>query len=344
MTWDNLGTTHRPTVMGTRGMVASAHPLASLAGLRMLMRGGNAIDAAIATAAALNVVEPFMSGLGGGGTMLIHPAGGETVTLHLRRQLPSGGRPGDARRRVGRCRAEGQQRARRAGRLAGRAGALRHDWTPPASSSRPSTTPSNGVALTVKGSAFYASAAERLTDAAKAIYYPSGAPPASASLIRNPQLAGTYRTLARDGADGFYNGPIGKEIVDVTARGRRADDREGPGPAAGVVVAPSVSTYRGYEVRTTGWPLTSYEIQLTLNILEGFDIAASGPGTIDTIHPFLETLKLSMTERVQLLRPLRAATGRPALPGLRRRPPQADRPVARHALRRRALHRHPAAR
>jgi gamma-glutamyltranspeptidase/glutathione hydrolase len=52
-------------------------------------------------------------------------------------------------------------------------------------------------------------------------------------------------------------------------------------------------------VRTTGWPLTSYEIQLTLNILEGYDLTASGPFTAETIHPFLETLKLSMTERTR---------------------------------------------
>ena len=65
---------NRPVAMGVNGMVTSAHPLASLAGQRMLIQGGNAFDAAVATAAALNVVEPYMSGVGGIGVALAYIA------------------------------------------------------------------------------------------------------------------------------------------------------------------------------------------------------------------------------------------------------------------------------
>src|SRR5258707_1467588 len=65
---------YRPTVMGTRGAVASAHPLASMAGIRVLLEGGNAVDAAVAVRSTLNVVEPFMSSAAGIGLMLISRA------------------------------------------------------------------------------------------------------------------------------------------------------------------------------------------------------------------------------------------------------------------------------
>jgi len=74
MAFSTEGNTHRSTVTGTRGMVASGHPLATLAGVRMLLQGGNAFDAIVATAAALNVVEPYMSGIAGVGYALAYSA------------------------------------------------------------------------------------------------------------------------------------------------------------------------------------------------------------------------------------------------------------------------------
>src|SRR3989442_15426176 len=80
----------RPPVVAPNGVVAAAHPLAAAAGLRMLLAGGNAVDAAVATAAALNVVEPYMSGIGGDGYMMVSLADGTRRGLDYVGPAPQG--------------------------------------------------------------------------------------------------------------------------------------------------------------------------------------------------------------------------------------------------------------
>src|SRR5204863_7937093 len=76
----SIAGSYRPVVAGRDGMVAAGHPLAAQAGIRTLVAGGNAVDAAIAVAAALNVVEPQMSGIGGDGFLMIYRAGSREVS------------------------------------------------------------------------------------------------------------------------------------------------------------------------------------------------------------------------------------------------------------------------
>ena len=81
MAFSSKGFTHRPTVTGTQGMVACGHPLACLAGTRILLQGGNAFDAAVGVAAALNVVEPYYSGIAGNGYALVYLADQKVVRV-----------------------------------------------------------------------------------------------------------------------------------------------------------------------------------------------------------------------------------------------------------------------
>src|SRR5579863_4251962 len=83
----------RPVVAGTHAAVASAHPLASAVGIEMLKSGGHAVDAVVAMAVALGVVEPYMSGVGGVGFLLLHDARGTTQVLNFSGNTPARGTP-----------------------------------------------------------------------------------------------------------------------------------------------------------------------------------------------------------------------------------------------------------
>src|SRR5258707_2508914 len=83
----------RPVVAGRRAAVASAHPLASAAGIEMLKSGGHAVDAVVAMAVALGVVEPYMSGIGGVGVLLLHQARGENRVLNFCGNTPALAKP-----------------------------------------------------------------------------------------------------------------------------------------------------------------------------------------------------------------------------------------------------------
>ena len=296
MVWSNGGMTHRSTVMGRRGMVAAAHPLASLAGIRVLASGGNAVDAAVAIMAALNVVEPYMSGLGGGGAMLLHRANGETIMLDYSGHAPEGI---DASKLDAQSADVGPKSITVPTALAGWMAALeRYGSMSPAELFAPAIEfAEQGVPLTVKNAMFYGSANDRLQGPARDTFFASGAPQPG-QIVRQPALAETYRTLSKSGPDGLYHGEIGKRLVAaIQAAGGVMTEQD----LANVKLdwrAPSVSQYRGYELRTTSWPMTSYEMQLTLNVLEGFDLGASGHNMTQTIHTIAEAMKLSVADRI----------------------------------------------
>ena len=298
MSWSNEGLSHRPVVMGTNGMVASAHPLASLAGIQILQQGGNAIDAAVATAAALNVVEPYMSGLGGGGYMVIHSSDGETSVLDYSgvtsanvdieeltlESIDVGGKaPVTPGAPAGWLKAVEER-----GRLSVAevfAPAIRYA--------------EEGVPLTIINARFYRMAGERLDSRAGNVFWPSGGAPAAAAIIRQPQLAESMRILARDGSRSFYEGPLGQETVRAVQEADGYLTEEDLGTFEATWAAPLSATYRGFELRTVGPPATSFQTPATLKIMEGFDLAESGQNTADTVHLMAESMKLAVADRIR---------------------------------------------
>ena len=210
---------YRPTVMGTRGAVASAHPLASMAGIQMLLAGGNAVDAAVAVGSTLNVVEPFMSGIGGIGLMLDLPRRRRATRPRLHRAGPARGRSRASARRTS-WRAA-QSRARRPATSAGWLAALeRFGAMPRAAVLEPAIgLAERGVPLTFKNVEFFIGATGRRSSGRakpSASTRPTGAR-GPARVVTYKDLAATLRQVAEGGAEAFYRGPVAKAD---RARGR----------------------------------------------------------------------------------------------------------------------------
>ena len=301
MTWPNRGLAHRPVVMGTHGMVASANPLASLAGLRMLQAGGHAVDAAVAVAAALNVAEPYMSGIGGLGLMLIYSAGDRRPrVLDFAGPAPRAATPAAFRDEADK--GHGPKSPLVPGNAAGWLKA--HDTfgrLDRAEVFAPAIAyAAEGVPISLVNAEFFRRAAEAgyLNAAARATFFPNGVPPAPGSVVRQPRLAETFRRVVADGAEVFYRGEIAERIVAaVRSEGGllTLDDLASFEPTWHEPIA---GTYRGYAIHTPPPPAYGFQFLQTLKILEGFDLAAAGQHTGETAHLMLEAIKLAVADRI----------------------------------------------
>ncbi|GIH16427.1 gamma-glutamyltranspeptidase [Rugosimonospora africana] len=310
------------TAVGFGGAVATVDPTATSVGLEVLRRGGNAVDAAVAAAATLGVTEPFSSGIGGGGFFVYYDARTRSVhTLDGRETAPvsmdqnafvnsSTGQP------------YAFQEGRVSGISAGIPGSLLtwqtalHNWG--SGSLRDALAPAIGVAqhgfpvdATFAGQISSNAAAFSQFTSTRALYLPNGAPPAVGSTFRNPDLANTYRLIARDGVRAFYRGPIAGDIVHTVQHPPLAADPAMPwayqirpgtmrtSDLAAYTVrqpAPTHVTYHGLDVYGMATPSSGGSTTgEALDILKNFDLAHESRTT--AMNDYLEASALAFADR-----------------------------------------------
>jgi gamma-glutamyltranspeptidase/glutathione hydrolase len=289
-------TSRRSTVYAQGGLVATSQPLATQAGVATLRDGGNAFDAAVATAAVLNVVEPMSTGLGGDAFALYRTAGGDVGAFRS-----CGGAPANATIEAVRERASGSSMphtgplsvtvpgtARGWERLVADHGALSL-----AEALRPAIEyATEGFPVTEVIADMWTAAEHLFTDEyARETYLVDGRAPRVGEVVSLPDLGETMRTLAENGADAFYEGPLAERIARaVRERGGllAADDLAGFDPE---YVDPVSTTYRGaevYELPPNNQGLVALE---ALNIASELDAGAHPYDSADRVHYFAEALK-----------------------------------------------------
>ncbi|MBE9139550.1 gamma-glutamyltransferase [Nodosilinea sp. LEGE 07088] len=305
---------------GYGGAVATADAQATQVGIDVLQQGGNAIDAAVASAAALGVVEPFYGGIGGGGFMVIYlKESDRVITLDGREQAPASAsvdmfndpeNPGVALpfapHRISSGAAVGVP-----GTLLEWAEALsRYGTLSLAEALQPA------IALAEEGFVVDETFASQVTQnqlrfaaftSTQDLFLPGGQPPAIGSRLKNPDLAKTYRLLATQGVNAFYRGEIGAAIAQTVQPPPTIAEPPFPVIPGGMTLTdldryavrvrpPTVTPYRGYTLYGMGLPssggLTTGEI---FRLLEGFDLSPTNPA--QTWHRVIEAERLAFADR-----------------------------------------------
>ncbi|MDP2239217.1 MAG: gamma-glutamyltransferase [Burkholderiales bacterium] len=289
--------------------IASAHPLASAAGHDTLKRGGNAFDAAVAVAAALAVVEPYSSGLGGGGFFLMHRAtDGREIMVDARETAPAAVAREHYFDSSGRPLSGASTRGGTAAAIPGIPAALAHmaqryGRLPLGDSLAPAVRYARGGFAVDARYARIASLREHfLQDNAKTAkaFLDHGRAPASGFLLRQPELASTLELIAREGRNGFYAGHVAQALVAaVNAAGGawRAADLE---HYRIVEREPVRFTYRGATITAAALPSAGgIALAQSLGMLERFEMSdVSRP---DTAHLVIEALRRAFQDRALYL-------------------------------------------
>jgi len=296
----------RSMVLASRGIVASDHPLASAAGIRVLEHGGNAIDAAVCVAATLGVVTPMMTGIGGDTFIVYYQSNsGQVLALNGSGAAPQGATPEFFRRR-------GFETMPLRGML---------------SPSVPGAVDAMAAALERWGSGrwslgqllepaiYYAEAGHPVTDkvavwfeeiapvlrrypSSARILLPQGRPPRVGEILVQPDMARSLRMIADQGARAFYEGPLADAIVAY------AQANGGLLTAADLAAhrsepcVPVTATFRDLTVHTCPPPSQGFVLLEMLNILAEDDLGASTWGSADAVHLMVEAKKLAFADRL----------------------------------------------
>ncbi|HEV8673272.1 MAG TPA: gamma-glutamyltransferase family protein [Methylomirabilota bacterium] len=293
------GSAYRPAAGGTRGVVTSAHFLASMAGVEILHQGGNAMDAVVATAAALNVVEPYMSSLAGCGLMLVSSTRRrERVALDYTGFTPRGA---DPRQVTADELKVGPKAVVTPGNLGGwLVGLERYGSMPPPAVFAPAIRlAEEGFPLTLKNVEFFGKGEPQLagSEAAREIIYGNGTPRPGGRFVQK-DLGRTLREIAEGGAEVLYRGPLGHKIVQAVQQAGGWLGEADLAACRPTWQVPIVGRFRGVELLIPPPPCSGWQLLQTLHILEGIELRALGHNSGQYLHLFVEAVKLASADRV----------------------------------------------
>ncbi len=307
LAWALPGSALAEDIWAEHGMVSSAHRLASRAGAEILTLGGNAVDAAVATALALNVVEPNASGIGGGGFMTIRLAEtGEVVVLDYRETAP-----GSATKDLFASeQAKTEKWSISGGKSVGVPGWLKGMWTALekygtmtfAQVAAPAIRlAEEGFAVHPMQTGIIQDELERLmayNDPATLPFLDEGLPLAAGKILKQPALAKTFRLIAKKGPGVLYGGPLGEAVVAAVNKAGGAMTLDDLRNYKMEVRKPVSGTYRGYSIFSVP-PASSggTHIIQVLNIMENFPVKQMGPNDAKTLHVLAEALKMVYADR-----------------------------------------------
>jgi gamma-glutamyltranspeptidase/glutathione hydrolase len=289
------------------GMVVSSQPLATLAGVRVLMDGGNAIDAAVATAAVLGVVEPSSLGIGGDAFALFYSARDQAL-----KALDASGRSPYAAN-LDFCRKSGFKGMPQRGIHSVTVPGAVHGWSALLDSygtRRLSEVLQSAIHYADDGfpvaeltaESWHESEASLKNDEGAAInYLVNGRTPKAGEIFKNPRMAKTLQHIADEGADVFYKADIAKKIVRCSEKKSGLFTLKDFADHRSDWVEEVTANYRGYDIYELPPATHGFVTLEILKVLEGFDLKAMGPQSADALHLMIEAKKLAFADRDRYL-------------------------------------------
>ena len=287
--------------MGVSGMVASANPLATLAGVGVLRDGGNAFDAMVAVASTLGVVEPYMSGVGGIGVALAYVAAEDRVrAIDFSGRAPLAARPEEFSREAMDI---GPRSCLVPGNVAGWLTMHADYGSLPAG---PLFGPAIGYAeggspVTFNNHRMIVANADRLLahpQTSGLVLDESGRAPGPGERIRFPQLAASLREIADGGISEFYRGDLGRRMVEGNRQVGGLLTEADLADYEAEWLEPIMTRYRGLDLLTTPPSSSGFQILQTLKLLEQLGTDTRGPHHPDRVHRFIEAVKLAVADRI----------------------------------------------